>query len=183
MRGALLSLTLIAAASSTAMSQTNPTFINYIGIPVQVALAPCRGENLSVRHVTEDAAMGGLNTIEYAFKNNSSSPCTLKGYPHYELLDKSGKLRPRGRAINSQQLPSDEAKQPPQLVTIEPGKEAWFGVYYNSGGAGYMGNPCPVSRRVKIVAPGTTKSFSLKENITSCSTVQVSPVRSGPLLE
>ena len=124
--------------------------------------------------------MGGHNTIDYALKNNSSSACTLKGYPRFELLNKSGKLISRGRAINSQQIPGDETKQPPQLVTIEPGKEAWFLVYYNNGGAGYMGQPCPVSRRVKIVAPGTTKSFFLKENITSCSTVQVSPVRSGP---
>jgi hypothetical protein len=183
MRGTILSLTLLAAASSTAMSQAKRTLINYIAIPVSVTIAPCRGEDLSVRHVTDDAAMGGQNLIVYALKNNSSAACTLDGYPRYELLDKSGKLRPRGRAINSQQLPGDEAKRPPQLVTIEPGKEAWFRVYYNSGGAGYLGKPCPVSRKVRIVAPGTTKSFFLKEDITSCTTVQVSSVRGGPLPE
>jgi hypothetical protein len=124
--------------------------------------------------------MGGLNTIEYALKNNSSGACTLKGYPRYELLDKSGKVRLRGRAINSQQLPGDDAKMPPRLVTIEPGKEAWFRVYYNSGGAGYVGKPCPVSRKVRITAPGTTRAFVLKESITSCRTVEISAVRSGP---
>jgi hypothetical protein len=122
--------------------------------------------------------MGGHNTIDYAFKNDSTAPCRLMGYPRFELLDKAGKVRPRGRALNSQQLPGDDSKQPPQLVTIEPGKEAWFRVYYNSGGAGYVGKPCPVSRMVWISAPGATRSFMLPEKVTSCRSVKVSAVRS-----
>lgn len=176
MRGTFL-LLLLMAASATALAQTDPRSTAYKG-PVQIPL-PCRNQDLSVRHVTDDAAMGGQNLIDYAFKNNSTSPCTLTGYPRFELLDQSGKVRPRGRAINSQQLPGDEAKQPPQLVTIEPGKEAGFRVYYNSGGAGYMGKPCPVSRKVRITAPGTTRRFLRREQITSCRSVQVSSVRSG----
>ncbi|HXM33594.1 MAG TPA: DUF4232 domain-containing protein [Pyrinomonadaceae bacterium] len=181
MRGTILLLVLITAASSTAIGQTNTRFTGYVR--TVDSAAACRGADVSVRHVNEDAAMSGQNTIVYAFKNNSSTACTLKGYPRYELLDRSGKVRPRGRAINSQQLPGDEAKQAPQLVTIEPGKEAWFRVYYNSGGAGYMGKPCPVSRKVRIVAPGTTRLFSLQENVTSCRAVEVSAVRGGPLPE
>jgi hypothetical protein len=182
MRGTILLLLFMTAASSTAIGQRNTRFTGYVRT-VNSAASPCRGADVSVRHVSEDAAMGGRNTIDYAFKNNSSSACTLKGYPRYELLDRSGKVRLRGRAINSQQLPGAEPKQPPHLVTIEPGKEAWFRVYYNSGGAGYMGKPCPVSRKVRIVAPGITRLFSLKENITSCRTVEVSAVRDGPLPE
>jgi hypothetical protein len=131
--------------------------------------------------VSEDTAMGGQNSIDYAFKNISLNACTLKGYPRYELLNKAGQLQPRGRASNSEQLPGDEARMRPQLVTIHPSEEAGFRVYYNSGGAGYVGKPCPVSRRVRIVAPGTTRVFVLRENIKSCSTVQVSAVRSSPL--
>ena len=173
MRRSIILVALIAAVSSTAMSQ--PRQMNYLGRAIVVA--PCRGADLSVRHVTDDAAMGGQNLIDYAFKNNSSSPCTLKGYPRFELLDKSGTVRPRGRAMNSQQLPGDEARHPAQPVTIEPGKEAGFRVYYNSGGAGYVGKPCPVSRKVRITAPGTTRRFVLHEQITSCRSVQVSAVR------
>ena len=120
--------------------------------------------------------MGGHNLIDYAFKNDSSSPCTLTGYLRYELLDRSGKVRRHGRAINSQRLLGDETKEPPQLITLEPGKEAGFRVYYNSGGAGYMGKPCPLSRRVRIKAPGTRRSFDLPEEIRSCRSVLVSPV-------
>ena len=177
MRGTVLLLSLIAAASTTAIGQTKARPSGFV--TNTNAAAPCRGADLLVRHVTEDAAMGGHNTIDYAFKNDSASPCTLMGYPRFELLDKAGKVRPRGRAINSQQLPGDESKQPPQLVTIEPDREAWFRVYYNSGGAGYVGKPCPVSRMVWISAPGTTRSFVLPEKITSCHSVKVSAVRTG----
>lgn len=180
MRVIVLLLTLMAGAPTPVTVQTRVRGTNHFRSAVPVTSAICRGADLSVRHVTEEAAMGGHNTIDYAFKNDSASPCTLMGYPRFELLDKSGKVRPRGRAINSQQLPGDEAKKPPQLVTIEPGKEAWFRVYYNSGGAGYVGKPCPVSRMVWMSAPATTRSFVLPEKITSCRSVKVSAVRSGP---
>ncbi len=115
MRGTFL-LLLLMAASATALAQPDPRSTAYKG-PIQIPL-PCRNQDLSVRHVTDDAAMGGLRMIGYAFKNKSAAVCTLRGYPRFELLDKSGAVRPHGRAINSQQIPGDEAKQPSRLVTI-----------------------------------------------------------------
>jgi hypothetical protein len=179
MRVAIL-LTLLAAASSVAAGQPKIDEIAYLNSAIVDASVPCRGEDLSVRHVADDAAMGGHHLIDYAFRNKSASPCTLKGYPRYELLDRSGKVRRGGRAINSQQLPGDETNEPPQLVTLEPGKEAGFRVYYNNGGAGYTGRPCPLSRRVRIKAPGTSRSFVLREEIRSCRSVLVSSVRNLP---
>ena len=178
MRESVLLLVLVAAAT-TAIGQTNATLIGLVTSINNPATPQCRGADLAVRHLTEDAAMGGHNTIDYAFKNDSTLACTLMGYPRFELLDKAGKVRPHGRAISSVQLPGDDSKHPPQLVTIEPDKEAWFRVYYNSGGAGYVGKPCPVSRMVWISAPGTTRSFMLPEKISSCRSVKVSAVRNG----
>jgi hypothetical protein len=178
LRRTILLLTLITASSTAALGQTNAKRVGFVTEAGSAATAPCRGADLSARHVTDDAAMGGHNLIDYAFKNDSATPCTLMGYPRFELLDKSGKVRPHGRATNSRELPGDEAKQPPQLVTIEPGKEAGFRVYYNSGGAGYIGKPCPVVRKVRITPPGTTRRFVLREQITFCTTLQVSAVRS-----
>ncbi len=177
MRSSFLLLVLMAA-SATTLGQKGPRTTAYED-PVQTT-APCRNQDLSLRHVMDDAAMGGVRVIGYAFKNKSAAACTLKGYPRFELLDKSGAVRPHGRAINSQQAPGEE-KQPPQLVTIEPGKEAGFRVDYNAGGAGYVGKPCPVSRRVRITAPGTTQRFVLREEISLCGGLQVSPVRSEVL--
>ena len=171
-------LALIVAASLVAGGQANTKAIGSIHSGRAAPSAPCRGEDLTVRHVTDDAAMGGQRTIDYAFKNTSSSSCTLIGYPRFELLDESGRGRPRGRAINSPQLPGEDAKQQPQLMTIYPENEAEFRVYYNSGGAGYVGKPCPVSRKVRIIAPGTTRPFILRERISSCREIQVSAVHS-----
>ena len=176
MRVTLLLLILIAAVSATASGQPDRRTSIYQG-PVRTPL-PCRGQDLSLRHVTEDAAMGGLRMIVYAFKNKSSAACTLKGYPRFELLDKSGNVRPHGRAINSQTAPGEETKQPPQLVTLEPGKEAGFRVDYSTGGAGYLGKPCPLSRKVRITAPGTTRHFVRREEISLCSGLQVLAVGS-----
>src|SRR5712691_3865238 len=61
---------------------------------------PCQENQLLVRHVSEDAAMGGVRTTGYAFTNTSSSPCTLKGYPSFEVLNRSGRLVRGGRAAN-----------------------------------------------------------------------------------
>ena len=177
MRQAFVLIILLASAS-VASGQTDPRTTTFKG-PIRLPI-PCRGQYISVRHISEDSAMGGQNSIFYGFRNDSTGACTLKGYPRYELLDKSGRLRPRGRAISSQQMPGDDEKLRPQSVMIHPGEEAWFRVYYNSGGAGHVGKPCSVSHKVRIVAPGTTRLFVLKESITSCRNVEVSAVRSGP---
>jgi hypothetical protein len=40
----------------------------------KLAYTQCRDNQLLVLHVSDDAAMGGLRSIEYAFTNNSLSP-------------------------------------------------------------------------------------------------------------
>jgi len=173
MRKGLLLVVILAATAHAVAGQSNSTTTI-----LQAAGQICRGADLSVRQVTTDAAMGGRNLIDYAIRNHSSLPCALVGYPRFELLDKSGRVRPRGRATNSQRLPGDDRKQPPKSVTVESGKEVWFRVYYKSGGAGYLGQPCPVSRRVRITPPGTRRRFLVRGQITLCGKLLVSAVRS-----
>jgi hypothetical protein len=173
----LIGIILLASASAVIAQDSIKLAPNFRIGPQPVE--PCHGADLSVRHVNDDAAMGGHLLTDYAFKNNSSNACTLKGYPQFELLNKSGGLLPKGRAVNTRQLMGEDAPSAPQLVTIEAGKEAMFRVYTNNGGAGYMGKPCPTSRKVRIVAPGTTRAFVLKDEIRSCQKVQVSAVRAG----
>jgi hypothetical protein len=141
-----------------------------------VLAARCLENQLSVRHVSEDAAMGGVRTIDYIFKNTSSSPCTLSGYPRFEVLNRSGRVVRGGRAARGLTRMGDDARTRPRLVTIEPGKAARFLVYYNAGGAGYMGKPCPIYRQVRITAPGTRRGFVLREELQLCGRLEVSPV-------
>lgn len=173
MRAGLILIITLAASLTAAAQERIKLAPNFRIGPA----SPCRGADLSVRHVSDDAAMGGHNFSKYAFKNNSASPCTLKGYPRFELLGKTGVLMPKGRAINSAELPGDEWPKKPELVRIAAGQEAMFRVYTNNGGAGRVGKPCPTSSKVRIVAPGTTRVFTLSGRITSCEEVQVSSVK------
>ena len=181
MRGTILFMIVVTASSNAVLGQTNQNRVKSIKVVIGAATTPCRGSDISVRYVDDDAAMGGVHLATFAFKNESASPCSLMGYPVLQLLNKSGRALPHGRAINSQKLPGDEAKMPPRLITIEPGQEAGFRVYYNSGGAGYLGKPCRTSSKVLISAPGTTRRFILKQEIQSCTTVNVSSIRSGAI--
>jgi hypothetical protein len=176
MRRTILLLMLIAAASSLALGQAN---VNNSGQNHKSrATTQCLRESLSVKEGETDAAMGGVRSVPFTFTNKSSAPCTLKGYPRFEVLSSKG--RTVRRAVDKEELPGVNA-QKPQLVTIEPGQTAWFGIYYNSGGAGHIGKPCPTYQKIKITAPGTTRAFVLRSDIQPCRGVQieVSSVRSG----
>jgi hypothetical protein len=179
MRRILLLLALIISASSLALGQTNFRHAHYI--QAGSASTQCRGEQLSVKHIpdSDEAAMGGVRIIDYSIKNISSLPCTLTGYPRVELLTKSGRLAPHGRATHSEEPASDEQSKSSSVVTLAPGKTAWFRFHFNAGGAGYTGKPCPTFPRLRITAPGTKRSFVLRESIQSCSGVEVSAVQSG----
>ena len=159
-------------SAHNAEAQTNRDFTSVRNLlPAQ-----CRADQLSVRHVSEDAAMGGVRTKNYAFTNTSTLPCTLSGYPRFEVLTMSGRLVRRGRATHGLTMLGDDAQKPPHLVTIEPGKTATFLVYYNAGGAGRTGKPCPTYRKIRITAPGAKRGFVLREDLTLCGGLEVSPV-------
>jgi hypothetical protein len=181
MRRTLLLLALILAATSLALGQTNASHTAYIQADEASASAQCRGDQLSVRSIPDslDAAMGGERSLDFAFKNTSSSPCTLKGYPRVQLLDRSGRPARRGRAVNNADLAGEQPNQTPQLVTLAPGKTAWFLFHFNNGGAGHVGKPCPTYPKIKITAPSTKRDFILREGIQSCREVEVSAVQGG----
>lgn len=182
MRRTLLLLALIMAAASLAPGQTNSSHTAHIQADEARASIQCRGDQLSVRSIPDslDAAMGGVRSMDFAFKNISNSPCTLKGYPRFELLDRSGRPARHGRAVNNARMVSDDGEdQAPQLVTLAPHKTAWFSFHFNEGGAGHIGKPCPTYPKIKITAPGTKRAFILREGIVSCSELEVSSIQSG----
>ena len=134
---------------------------------------PCVREDLRIKEGETDAAMGGVRAMPYIFTNVSSSACTLNGYPIVELLNRRGAVVRRAS--------KQKSDKPAATATLAAEKTAEFNLYYNSGGAGYMGKPCPTYPKVKIVVFGTTQSFVLRSNIQSCprTDLEVSSVRSG----
>lgn len=164
----ILGFTITLILATTAMAQT----IHIGGSP----LAQCLGENLSVSRISEDAGVGN-RAVNYAFTNTSSAPCTLKGYPGFALLDKRGR-RMRGIQVGTSDATYFQPEQAPQEVTLEPGKTAWFQVAYSA----VQSTPrkCPVSAKVKIIAPGTKRAFIIADQLDPCGGgVTVTPVRSG----
>ena len=102
LRRALLLLTLFIAMPCIAHSQT---------------ASPCTGSQLSVRDEHSDNAMGGQRGEYYSFKNNSQSPCTLKGSPTFVLLDGAGRRIPRQKITQA---------DGGETVTLAPGGKAVF---------------------------------------------------------
>lgn len=137
------------------------------------ARAVCRADQLSVRRIGEDAAMGGARGLDYAFTNISSSPCVLKGRPVFEVLSGPGRVVRRARAAAG-----DDAGTAQDSVKLGPGETATFLVSYNAGGAGRVGRPCPTYPKIRITAPGSRRGFVLREKLRLCGGLEVSPV--GP---
>jgi hypothetical protein len=134
---------------------------------------PCAREDLSIKAGETDAAMGGVRETPFVLTNVSKSPCTLKGYPSLELLNKAGALVKRAT--------KQKSDDPIASVTIEPGKTAWFALNFNAGGAGYMGKPCPTYRQLRITTPGAKSPFVLQSEVQTCAKTdfEVSPIVAG----
>ena len=141
--------------------------------PTQPRARQCVREDLRIKEGETDAAMGGVRETPYTFTNISSSACTLDGYPALELLNQKGMVVRRAT--------KQKSGEPTAVVTLDPGKTAWFNLNYNSGGAGHMGKPCPTYPKLKIIAPGTTRAFVLRSGVQSCprTDLQVSAIQSG----
>jgi hypothetical protein len=171
----ILSFTITLLLVSFAVAQTNDRTSNDAHRGA-TSLAQCLGANLSVSRVSDDAGAGN-RAVNYAFTNNSSTPCTLKGYPGFALLDKRGR-RMRGIRVDMSDATYFQPEQSSQEVTLEPGKTAWFQVAYSA----VQNTPrkCPVSAKVRIIAPGTSRALIIADQLDPCGGgVTVTPVRSG----
>ena len=162
-RQALLLITLIIIVAFPCFSQRQTSFVKSASLPD----SPCLGSQLSVRHEAEDAAMGGRRSVFYSFKNNSQSPCTLKGYPAYVLLDRAGRpIQPRRAAGKSAK---DDPDEQAKAVTLAPGGKVFFSVDYSScestNGATGRHTRCTYSAKARITAPGTKRTFIIREVI------------------
>lgn len=138
-------------------------------------LKPCQPHELQVQRVSEDAAMGGVRRIDYAFIHPSAGACTLSGYPRFEVLRAATGPHRHRTAATAQKLATD--RQPLTKVRLDPDHSALFSVHYNAGGAGYTGKPCPVFQAIRISPPGSREGWSLQEPLTLCRGLRVSAVR------
>jgi hypothetical protein len=142
------------------------------------APARCGDNQLSLQNLGEVISMGAMRYSEFIFTNTSSVPCTLKGYPRFEFVNKYGRPVRGGMAANGDGF-AGLYSVPPQLVTLEPGKKAKFVVHYNARYDEDREKPCAAYRRAKINVPGMKRVFVQRfqrYGIEVCSGLEVSPL-------
>src|SRR3954451_3692165 len=83
------------------------------GAPRAQAAQQCTRAQLSLKAGDEDAAMGGVRSVNYTFTNTSSTPCTLKGYPGFVLLNRAGRPVPGKHTVNKAKMFADADPVPP----------------------------------------------------------------------
>ena len=97
--------------------------------------------------------MGHFGIDSSAFRNISTTSCTLKGYPNLQMFDDAGKPIPTyvidGTSYTVQAQPED-------VVILLPGKQAMFDLGYDNS-TGYGNAICPTSSRVEITPPGSSE--------------------------
>ena len=139
------------------------------GTTASPAFLTCTRQNLRLRLMSSDAAMGGVRGNTYRIKNVGWLPCTLNGFPQLRLFG-SGWIP----AFNSH---VHENGDTPAAVTLVHNGYAYFDVVYNAGGAGHEGPPCPFVTRESFRMPGTRGAIRRRDHIDLCGDVTVSPVR------
>lgn len=132
----------------------------------------CTGTQLSLEFHDTDAAMGGVRSSSYAFKNNGTAPCSMTGFPAVRLLDR------RGRPVRGH--PVKHSEDTPAAVELAGGGQAYFRVDFSAEGAGYEGPRCARVHKLSIVAPGTTRRFIRNDEVVLCGDVTVTPVEPPP---
>ncbi len=149
--------------------------------PMPNKIYNCTGSQLSLAGEEGDSDIGGKRYWNYVFTNISSKPCLLSGYPKFALLNRSGAIMRTGiEYTNDYPNSVTQAKgKRSSSVRLEPGKKAWFQIYFNDGMALEHTKPYPVAHKVRVTAPNDTRRFMLKSDIQTCCGVQVSSFRKG----
>ena len=127
----------------------------------------------------EDADMGGKRYQKFVFTNLADQPCTLRGFPTFVVLNRAGKALANGKAKYSNDFPNGPAPEnmKPVAVTLEPGKTAWFQIYYNDGMALDHKGSYPKAYKFLITAPKGDKAFVMRTDIEPCCGVIVGSIQ------
>lgn len=97
----------------------------------------------------------GSRDAEYGFKNLSTHPCELTGYPRVRMLTKSG-----GALSTTEQHAPGALGITTTQVTLGHNAVAYFDIHYASS-TGYANLKCPPSAALKLTAPGDTTGLLL----------------------
>lgn len=126
--------------------------------PPPAVLGPCTDGDLTIANGDVESA-NTLRRLAVSFKNTSSQPCTLVGYPGVDLVTATG-----GVLVHVERRPAAAAHR----LTLNPGDTA------NADVQAYAidtatGNACPRMGTVVIAAPGADVSHTLNAALPICN--------------
>lgn len=157
-----------SAAAGPAVSVVSAWFAG----PAPVNAAPCQGPSISV---TSSSTAPSSGMAWMAFQNNSSSPCSLDGFPGVAVLDASGnQIAQVGRTPND--------GTPLRPVVIPPGGAASAVL---QGDPDYPTKSCPTYSQLLVTPPNTTTSRTVSvDRLAICPNAQIGivGVEGRPLL-
>lgn len=141
----------------------------------------CTGDQLSLSETEGEADIGGKQYARFLLTNVSKSTCALTGYPTVSLLNAKGQAMPRVKvSYNDWRFNGGEVPDSPPTAMLEPGKTAWFQIFYTDGMiAANMRKPAPASAKIKVKAPKTDKDFVIKSELHAYREIEVSYLREG----
>jgi hypothetical protein len=124
---------------------------------------PCAASQLTVEPGLSGVASGHVVQV-VRFKNISTRPCALKGYPSLQMLDASGHLMPIVVSDGSGGwIPS----APERLVIVTAGSEAAFELGFTDQTGYGTAMTCPTSSQVQVTPPGADQPITLRWRIAS----------------
>jgi hypothetical protein len=126
--------------------------------PVPEAAGPCTDEDLAVTNGTLESANTQRHVI-LSFKNTSSHPCTLVGYPGADLVTPAG-----GVLINVPRRPANAAHH----LTLNPGQVATADVTAYAIDTS-TGDACPRWGNLVVTAPNGFVSHPMTVDVPICS--------------
>lgn len=154
-----VSLLLLTGCGSNSNPTPTPTPTVTPSVTPTTTVTPaslvCGSSQLSIILGVEGAAMGSRGVTGTAFKNISSTTCTLKGYPIVQMIDATG------TSISTYVTRTDTifgTSTPIKVLTLAPGTEAKFDMFYEAG-TGYGNLSCPTSTSVNFTPPGSSTAL------------------------
>jgi hypothetical protein len=135
--------------------------------------AACIGPQLAVSAGQGDGAAGHIGA-RVIFKNTSTKPCTLYGFPGVAGLDAAGKQQVQAQRVTNGYLGTAKVT----TVLVAPGASASAlvaAVDVPSGNA----TSCPTYPKLLVTPPGTRDSHTVALSLPGCPTLDVYPVVPG----
>lgn len=150
-----------------------------VGAAPSVGMHRCSNSQLSVRRVAGTGAAGTV-VVVYRFHVLWGGPCSLRGFPGLELLDKQFHSLPtqvqRGDGVNI------IATVPVRQVVLDGQHDAYFALEYHH--VPIKNHPCYSPRYLMVIPPNDRLPVVTYSGIDySCGTIAVSPVTSRSPLQ